>query len=329
MDVDGSPQHDAELWFDDGNLVIQAGNSQFLVHRGILSARSPVFKDMLSFPQPPDSELVEGRPLVRFPDSEKEVAVFLKAIFVPEFFRPFPFPTKFDIIVGVLRLSHKYGVEYLRRRALIHLSSAFHTELAKHDKTDSDSVNAQSSALDSRTWTWPKERTYLIVATQLAREVGATWVLPHVLYNLSTWFKEMLPKILTSFDHAHQVTFLQGHSIQAESTSVEIVKFISDGPDGCGNPDCAEGRLSALRIWHETIIPQTFDPLYVWARGQDSWELLDEELCMCSSCLTSLKQANQAARQTFWDKLPEIYGLPAWEELEKLKVEAIGTDWLS
>ncbi|KAJ7612145.1 hypothetical protein FB45DRAFT_939968 [Roridomyces roridus] len=316
--LDNAPQRDPELWFDDGNLVIHAGNSQFLVHRGILSARSPVFKDMLSFPQPPESELVEGRPLVHFPDSEKEVAVFLKAVFDPEFFLPFPFPTKFDIIVGVLRLSHKYGVEYLRRRALIHLSSAFHTELAKR-------MTRRTTRI--RTWTWPKERTYLIVATQLAREVGATWILPHVLYNLSTWFKEMLPKILTSFDRAQQVTFLQGHSIQAESTSVEIVKFISDGLDGCGTPDCAEGRLFALGKWHEKIIRQTFNPLYVWARGEDYWGLLAERLC--SPCLTSLKQAHQAARQTFWDKLPEIYGLPPWEELEKLKVEAIGTDWFS
>ncbi|KAJ7612147.1 hypothetical protein FB45DRAFT_1037072 [Roridomyces roridus] len=220
MDVDGStgcPQRDPELWFDDGNLVIQTGTSQFLVHRGILSARSPVFKDMLSFPQPPDSELVEGRPLVRFPDSEQDVAVFLKAIFVPEFFMPFPFPTKFDIIVGVLRLSHKYGVEYLRRRALIHLSSAFHTELAKRDKTEDNDTNRECSVSDKRTWTWPEERDYLNVAIQLAREVDATWFLPHVLYILSTWFKEMLPAILTSFDSGHQLTFLRGHSIQAEA----------------------------------------------------------------------------------------------------------------
>ncbi|KAJ7700677.1 hypothetical protein B0H17DRAFT_882729, partial [Mycena rosella] len=77
------PHRVEELWFEDGNLVLQAGNSQFRLHRSILAARSPVFQDMLSFPQPPESELVEGCPLVRLPDAESEVTVFLKAIFIP------------------------------------------------------------------------------------------------------------------------------------------------------------------------------------------------------------------------------------------------------
>ncbi|KAJ7466554.1 hypothetical protein B0H11DRAFT_1689843, partial [Mycena galericulata] len=62
-----------ELWFDDGNIVIQAGNIQFRAYRDILAARSPVFQDMLSFPQPLDSELVEGCPLVRLNDAAAEV----------------------------------------------------------------------------------------------------------------------------------------------------------------------------------------------------------------------------------------------------------------
>lgn len=84
MEVETSPHRVQELWFDDGNLVIQAGNSQYRVFRGILAARSPVFQDMLSFPQPPDSELVEGCPVVFLPDSSMEVGAFLRAIFEPE-----------------------------------------------------------------------------------------------------------------------------------------------------------------------------------------------------------------------------------------------------
>jgi hypothetical protein len=82
VDTERNPvQRVEELWFEDGNLVIQAGNTLFRVYRGVLAARSPVFYDMLSFPQPSDSELVEGCPLVRLHDSASEVTVFLKAIF--------------------------------------------------------------------------------------------------------------------------------------------------------------------------------------------------------------------------------------------------------
>ncbi|KAF8145623.1 hypothetical protein K438DRAFT_1425906, partial [Mycena galopus ATCC 62051] len=49
-----------DLWFEDGNIVIQAGNSQFRVYRGVLAKRSSVFQDMLSSPQPPDAETIEG-----------------------------------------------------------------------------------------------------------------------------------------------------------------------------------------------------------------------------------------------------------------------------
>jgi hypothetical protein len=75
------PIRNPELWFSDGNLVIQAGNHQFRVFSGILAAKSPVFQDMFSFSQPPGSDTVEGSPLVRLPDSSEDTGYFLNAIF--------------------------------------------------------------------------------------------------------------------------------------------------------------------------------------------------------------------------------------------------------
>jgi BTB/POZ domain len=37
----------------------------FRVHKSVLSMTSPFFKDLLSLPQPPDSELVDGLPMVQ------------------------------------------------------------------------------------------------------------------------------------------------------------------------------------------------------------------------------------------------------------------------
>ncbi|KAJ7761196.1 hypothetical protein DFH07DRAFT_883716, partial [Mycena maculata] len=129
MDVDSQPnelQRIQDLWLEDGNIVIQAETSnQFRVYRGVLAARSPVFRDMFSFPQPPDPELVDGCPLVSLPDPAPHVTVFLRAIFDSSFFGAFSAPTEYSIIVGCLRLSHKYEVDYLRRRALVHLSSGY------------------------------------------------------------------------------------------------------------------------------------------------------------------------------------------------------------
>ena len=46
-------QRDTEFWFEDGSVLLVAGGFEFKVYRAVLSARSLVFKDMFSLPQPP------------------------------------------------------------------------------------------------------------------------------------------------------------------------------------------------------------------------------------------------------------------------------------
>ncbi len=81
MDVDNTPTRVEELWFSDSGLVVQAEQSLFRVSGAVLAARSPVFKDMLSFTQPPDAETFAGCPLVRLSDSAADVTCFFRAIF--------------------------------------------------------------------------------------------------------------------------------------------------------------------------------------------------------------------------------------------------------
>ncbi|KAJ7061551.1 hypothetical protein C8F01DRAFT_936749, partial [Mycena amicta] len=137
MSTPGDPQRVPDLWFADGNIVLQAENSVFKVFQGILAARSPIFRDMMSIPQPPEGggDLFEGCPLVYMHgDSADAMSCFLRAIFDSEYFPAYPAPTEFNIIEGCLRLSHKYEVDYLRKRALVHLSSAYPTRLPLWDK---------------------------------------------------------------------------------------------------------------------------------------------------------------------------------------------------
>lgn len=71
------------LWFTGADLVLRAENTLFRVHSSILGARSSVFRDMVSFPQPPapESDTVDGRPLIILHDLVAEVEVFLMAVF--------------------------------------------------------------------------------------------------------------------------------------------------------------------------------------------------------------------------------------------------------
>ncbi|KAJ7142540.1 hypothetical protein C8R44DRAFT_846519 [Mycena epipterygia] len=174
------------LWFPDGNIVICAHNVLFKVFRGILAARSPVFADMLAFPQPEDAETIEGVPVLHLDNSAADTMYFLKAIFDYEFFAPYPAKTDFDAIHGVLRLGQKYRVEPLRQRALQHLSSAHPTTLAAWDALCAGPSTSSSSAAQLAPFaggaSWDFEHLELPIIT-LARAARADWILPTAFYR--------------------------------------------------------------------------------------------------------------------------------------------------
>ncbi|KAJ6577906.1 hypothetical protein B0H19DRAFT_985476 [Mycena capillaripes] len=330
------PRRVQELWFRDGNLVLQAGNSRYRVYLGFLAARSYVFQNMFAFPQLPGSELVEGCRLVRLPDPDVQVTPFLKAIFDSKFFVPFPAPTDFDAIVGCLRLGHKYGVDYLYRRALVHLSSGYSTTLAQDDlindyQLENDCV---PSALERRSWEIPDDPAYSILAIQLARETGATWILPKAFYDLSATFSKLGTTIFhgavyrgvpTHLSLQDQISLLKGHDVQRSATVADGLGFLLSPfiIQGCVDPPlCLLERLDSVECYNTKIIHKSpLSLLDMW--GPEDWRLLQD---LCSICLAVLKSQHKDSREGFWAILPEIYDLPSWERLEQMKATAIGTN---
>ena len=56
----------------DANFIIQSSdNVNFRVHKSVLAMASPFFKDLLSLPQPSDSEVVDGLPVVQLSESSE------------------------------------------------------------------------------------------------------------------------------------------------------------------------------------------------------------------------------------------------------------------
>ncbi|KAJ6630389.1 hypothetical protein B0H10DRAFT_2208051 [Mycena sp. CBHHK59/15] len=319
-----APQRVEELWFDDGNLVVQAGRNLHRVYRGVLAKRSPVFEDMLSFPQPPDSELVDGCPVVHFPDSEADVTVFLKAIFDSGFFMPYPARTELSTIAGVLRLSKKYEVDYLRRRALVHLSTGYSTTLSDHD----------NHSESTRSWSGDEITAHIAVA-RLAREVEALWILPYAYYLIALCTRDIQEVMdggipdggleIARLDAADQLPFLRGYLVQRDGAMAEIASFLySATVEGCsGGRVCDLARLAALNYVQWNHKKFEADAIDIWV--PHNWEYFFSDAC--PACLASLKRLHQESRQSFWDKLPAMYGLPDWDELEQLKSAAIGTDY--
>ena len=61
---DGSPVRDEEFWFDDGTIVLVAGDIEFKVYARPLVGHSLVFKDILSLPQPEATHRMPLHPLL-------------------------------------------------------------------------------------------------------------------------------------------------------------------------------------------------------------------------------------------------------------------------
>ncbi|TFK32848.1 hypothetical protein BDQ12DRAFT_472799 [Crucibulum laeve] len=171
-----SPLHFSKhIWYPDGSILLLAHHTLFKLYSGLLAARSSVFSDMLSFPPPTEGEELEyeGKPVVRIYDDPQDVEVFLRALTDPSFYEPPPSPTTLLLTTSILRLSLKYDVPFLRRRALAHLHSTFPTSLSSWRQRESQR-------------TIPGVDNTPFKALQVAREFGLDWMVPSLMYCIAS-----------------------------------------------------------------------------------------------------------------------------------------------
>jgi hypothetical protein len=66
----------------DANLIIRSSDSvDFRVHKPVLAVASPVFKDLLSLPQPSDSESDDDLPVVQLPEDSELLQSLISIIY--------------------------------------------------------------------------------------------------------------------------------------------------------------------------------------------------------------------------------------------------------
>lgn len=74
------PVH-SDVWYEDGNVVLQAQGVSFRVHRGILAKNSAVLRIILSAVPPQTSFMIEGCPVAELPDAGKDLEHVLRALY--------------------------------------------------------------------------------------------------------------------------------------------------------------------------------------------------------------------------------------------------------
>ncbi|KAK7062403.1 BTB domain-containing protein [Favolaschia claudopus] len=299
-----------DLWFPDADLILRADDSVFRVYGGFLGARSSVFRDMISFPQPTTStqteeEMLNGRAVVRLHDSAPEAASFLRAVFDSSFFEPPPYPVKFGDIIGVLRLAHKYDVQYLFRRALAHLDVLYPTDLGK--RVYHAGTHVQFPSLDV---------TSDMISLKAACEVGATWMLPTVYYAIAQ--EAGFLDRAADYMQTHQIQACLAAQSKLMRYQVSSYDFLRSLPfAGCASADCQEAVEEAyneLDNWRTNL--WDIDPL-----GEIVFDHTDAALCPTCSRFATARFS--AAQQVFWETLPAVFMLPNWDELKEMRRKAM------
>ncbi len=82
----GARTRDEEFWFEDGSIILVAGDVEFRVFKSILAEYSPVFSDMFRLPQPPSppsssedaDEPADPCPVVHLSDAPEDLRHILR-----------------------------------------------------------------------------------------------------------------------------------------------------------------------------------------------------------------------------------------------------------
>ncbi|KZT67607.1 hypothetical protein DAEQUDRAFT_672986 [Daedalea quercina L-15889] len=175
---------DGELWFSDGNVVLETHGHAFKVHQGLLAYNSEVFRDLFTIPQPASSETFDGCPVVHLTDHPVELRLLLQAIFSGQSYHRNDKRVGFAIVAAIVRLSHKYQIDYVRDAYLWRMKSCFPTKFETWDTMRGSCGSTLTGFCTADA----------ITAVNIARLTGTDSMLPTALYSCCLLDPECLLK---------------------------------------------------------------------------------------------------------------------------------------
>ncbi|KAJ6589884.1 hypothetical protein DFH09DRAFT_1027021 [Mycena vulgaris] len=298
-----------DVWYEDGSVVLQAQDTQFRVHWGVLAQHSPFFRDMKSLPQPPDQPSLEGCPIVEIPDSSLDFEHLLKALYNPLFNNEKAIP--FPVLASLVRLGRKYNFDRLLNAAVERLAFDHPTSfegfcaLGKRDFFEIQRI-------------LPRPGLLFDIIT-LARENNLCSVLPYAYYRAIACY---LPP--TIFD-----SIARGDGTFATLLPIDQRACVL-GRDGLKNAQCRSGYTFGW-LQEEATASETNECTNVtrcnkWRNKNLTMLLLSSRLLalgtpdklgsLCDACKKQAGESTLSGRRKIWEELPTFFDLPPWSELK-------------
>ena len=234
----------------------------------------------------------------------------MKLISTDRFFEPPPSKTDFDTLAGILRLSTKYEIHYLRQRALRHLDIFMGNTLQEYD--------ARSS---KRTILGTPSLPFLIA--DLLHEMDLPWLLPTVLYTCTMSFEDIVTGYMykgerKSMNRSQQLSCIKAMMPLVKWYQRKVLSFLYwTNVDGCkSSTQCNQGRLKLLEACSGCNINYSL---------MSFSGLFDKVVrkVLCTTCCIASRDAHLAGREALWEALPGLFDLPSWKTLRTLREQAL------
>ncbi|KAI5896308.1 uncharacterized protein SCHCODRAFT_02532055 [Schizophyllum commune H4-8] len=303
------------LWFDDGNLVLQAGRTQFRVHKSILATRSIFFSDMKNLPQPLGAEeaLVDGCPVVELSDDTEAVQYMLECIYDTEKLTKAP---SYKQIIFALRMGHKYLVPSLFESA---------AERVRRQLPSQFTPYSALGTTDAFKWFDHSDNAFELLT--VLREVGLEKPVPALcLFYIMEFPAEDIaygwpnPGQTANPDDVLRMLLARDKIITTQMSYALLWSWDWNRSDRCKKSD----QCNAVRSEFRT---QALRRLEVLGDGLDDnvlcfkdWEYV--KLGLCTHCTTQAKRMHEEGQRRFWTDMPSVLGCKPWEQLQDFKIEA-------
>ncbi|KAH9835467.1 uncharacterized protein C8Q71DRAFT_797587 [Rhodofomes roseus] len=290
---------DEEIWYDDGNIVLVAGNVGFRVYRGLLAKRSEVFNDLFTVPQPQDSWLVYGCPVVHLSDTPDALRELLGVLLCGKRYI-WRSDIELDLLSYRIRLAHKYGIEDLLAESVRQLKQLFPATLdAWRDLERHDSPRA-------------------ITAINLAHLTNTPSVLPSALYVCCLLANHHL---LDGAPHPDGTVNMLGREdlLRCMKAKVQFVRRLTNDIHNMSLPaaniaNCTSAGMCSLAFhnFKNAALPR-YDLLDTFRKREYNVNYT----ALCEACIALLQSKMAQSEENLWAKLPRFFDLPVdktWDQ---------------
>ena len=211
---------------------------------------------------------------------------------------------KWDCFSAILRLSTKYQVEFLRRRAYTLLSTLYPTSLAKWDARDS------TTSLESF-----EARPFAVY--MLAKQTDLPTILPAALY-LCADSQEInhILEGLASHDGKHiqlewsdKKACIRAREVLSVALRTRMFAFLTGQisfPACRSTSLCNNTRVKWMQGVEGSLGSGVFSVSFPWDQFR---------VGLCDHCFNTSQNHYDTERSRLWDELPQILGLPPWSQL--------------